>query len=150
MNMDKGASNLTYQADAPKSTFYWLIFLMLLSIFLGERVQVSLAIATFVATLLQFHLRIDKNQLEYKISLYKFTFYRKKLAPEQIDKIKFVRIGWTTKDAVIKPKQGLNFRVSHFYNEPIIYNLEEFASENNIEVVKTRDFRILERYYTQK
>lgn len=141
---------MTYQASAPRSVFIWLIFLILLTSIFGYRFQVGIAIVTLAASLIQFHLQIDKNELEYKILLYKFTFYRKRLAPDKVAKIKFVRIGWTTKDAIIKPKQGLSFRVSHFYNETIIHRLEQFASENNVEVIKTRDYHLLERYYTQK
>jgi hypothetical protein len=150
INSNKGASNVTYQASAPRSVFIWLIFLILLTSFFGYKFQFGIAIVTLAASLLQFHLQIDTNRLEYKLSLYKVTVYRKKLAPDQIAKIKFVRIGWTTKDAIIKPKQGLSFRVSHFYNETIIHRLEQFASENNVEVIKTRDYHLLERYYTQK
>ena len=72
------------------------------------------------------------------------------LTSEKIKKIKFGRIGWTTKNAVVKVRRGFNFGVAHFFSEQLIEELEEFALANNIEIQKTKDYLLLEKYYTHK
>lgn len=76
------------------------------------------------------------------------TIYRKILTSENIKKVKFGRIGWTTKNAVVKVRGGFNFSVAYFNSEQLIAELEVFALANNIEIVKTRDYLLLEKYYS--
>ncbi|MCM3666822.1 hypothetical protein M3204_20690 [Mesobacillus subterraneus] len=140
---------MTYSGKMSKNILYAILFI---SAFILPNLNwfIKLPI-TFVALMIILHqlqLTITSDQLEYKIKLFKFTIYYKILTPDKIKKIKFGRIGWTTKNAVVKVKRGLNFGVAYFYSEQLIRELEEFALANHIEIQKTRDYHLLERYYS--
>lgn len=104
---------------------------------------------TITAILLRFHLTINVNSLEFKITLFNFSVFRKVLPASEIKIIKFGRQGWASKNAAIKAKKGFGFQASYFKNERIIEDLEGFAAENKIDIKKTKDFLILEKYYTE-
>jgi hypothetical protein len=139
---------MSYHATVSRSTLYMLLFALFISVTFVMKIRFPISLAVIIATLLRFHISFDSNRIEYKITILKYTIFRKILTSENIKKIKFGRIGWTTKNAVIKMKQGINIGVAHFYSEQLIRELEEFALTNDIEVKKTRDYLLLEKYYT--
>ena len=140
---------MTYSGKGSKNIWHVII---LISVFnmpnLNYMTRVSILLAALVISLHQVQLTITSDQLEYKLKLFKFTIYRRVLTPEKIKKIKFGRIGWSTKNAVVKVRRGFNFGVAHFYSEQLIRELEEFAMVNHIEIQKTRDYLLLEKYYS--
>ena len=140
---------MTYSGEMSKKILYAMLFI---SAFILPNfnwfIKVPFTFVVLVIILHQVQLTITSDQLEYKIKLFKFTIYRKLLTPEKIKKIKFGRIGWTTKNAVVKVRRGFNFGVAHFYSEQLIGELEEFALANNIEIQKTKDYLLLEKYYS--
>lgn len=142
---------MTYSGEMSKKTLYAMLFI---SAFILPNFNWFIKTPfTFVVLVIIFHqvqLTITSDQLEYKIKVFKLTIYRKLLTPENIKKIKFGRIGWATKNAVVKVRGGLNFSAAYFYSEQLILELEEFALANNIEVQKTRDYLLLEKYYSHK
>lgn len=110
--------------------------------------QLLIPIALVIIIYLRFHLSFATHQIEYKITISNITIYRKILTSKNIKKIKFGRIGWTTKNAVVKVRGGFNFNVAYFNSEQLIHELEEFALTNHIEVKKTKDYQLLEKYYS--
>jgi len=110
--------------------------------------QILIPIALVSIIYLRFHLSFTSRQIEYKITILNITIYRKIHTSENIKKIKFGRIGWSTKNAVVKVRRGFNFGVAQFYSEKLIGELEEFALTHNIEIQKTRDYLLLEKYYS--
>jgi hypothetical protein len=140
---------LTYSAGAPKSTLHVLMLSIFISSLVSERLTIFASLLTLIAALLRFHLTFHQGVLEYKITVYQAVIYRKVLPSEEIRLIKFGRAGWSTKTATVKVKRGVGFKVSYFNNPRIIEELEEFAEDNRIEIRKTRDYLILEKYYTQ-
>ena len=84
------------------------------------------------------------------MTIFKVTIYRIFLYQENIKKIKFGRIGWSTKNTVIKVKGSFNISIAHFNKEELVLELEQFANTHGIEVQKTKDYRLLEKYYSQK
>ncbi|MBT2681542.1 hypothetical protein J7E38_21470 [Bacillus sp. ISL-35] len=140
---------MTYSGNISKNILWGIIFVSAFILpNLSWMIRVTITLAVVVITLHQVQLTISEKQLDYKIKFFKFMLYRKILMPEKIKKIKFGRIGWTTKNAVIKVNGGFNIGVAHFYSEQLIADLEEFALANHIEIQKTRDFLLLEKYYT--
>ncbi|MFT9601105.1 hypothetical protein [Mesobacillus sp.] len=140
---------MTYSGEMSKKILYAMLFI---SAFILPNfnwfIKIPFTFVVLVIILHQVQLTITSDQLEYKIKLFKFTIYRKLLTPEKIKKIKFGRIGWATKNAVVKVRRGFNFGVAHFYSEQLILELEEFALANNIEIQKTKDYLLLEKYYS--
>lgn len=140
---------MTYYAGVPKSTLYILILAILISSLVGERINIIVSLMTITAILLRFHITINEDFLEYKITLFNFAVFRKVFPASEIKRIKFERQGWASKNAAIKAKKGFGFQASYFKNERIIEDLEEFAVENKVDIKKTKDFLILEKYYTE-
>ncbi|MBS8266808.1 hypothetical protein DYI25_20490 [Mesobacillus boroniphilus] len=140
---------MTYSGNISKNILWGIIFMSAFILpNLSWMIRVTITLAVVVITLHQVQLTITSDQLDYKIKFFKLTLYRKILTPEKIKKIKFGRIGWTTKNAVVKVRRGFNFNVAHFYSEQLIRELEEFALANKIEIQKTKDYLLLEKYYS--
>lgn len=140
---------MTYTGKGSKDILHVMI---IMSVFilpsLSYTIRISILLALLVITLHQIQLMITSDHLEYKIKFFKFTIYRKLLTPDKIKKIKFGRIGWSTKNVVVKVRRGFNFSVAQFYSEQLIGELEKFALANNIEIQKSRDYLLLEKYYS--
>ena len=143
----RGGGKLTYSGKGSKDILHSIIIMSVLILpSLSYTIRITILLALLVITLHKIHLTITSNHLEYKIKFFRFTIYRKILTSENIKKIKFGRIGWSTKNAVVKVRGGFNFGVAHFNSEQLIWELEEFALVNQIEVQKTQDYLLLEKY----
>ena len=142
---------MTYSGNISKD-IWWSIIIMSVFILpnLSYTIRISIIFAVLVITLHQIQFTIKSDHLEYKVKLFKFTLYRMVLTPDKIKKIKFGRIGWSTKNAVVKVRRGFNFSAAYFNSEQLISELEEFALANHIEIQKTRDYLLLEKYYSHK
>jgi hypothetical protein len=145
----KGGSDLTYSGKMTKNILFAILFI---SVFVLPNfnwfIKIPFTFFALVIILHQVQLTITSDRLDYKIKLFKLTIYRKILTPDNIKKIKFCRIGWSTKNAVVKVRGGFNFGVAYFYSEQLIGELEEFALANHIEIQKTKDYQLLEKYYS--
>lgn len=139
---------MIYSADTPKHILIPILLMLSLLSNFNKVVQILIILAFGIVMLLQFHLTVQTSHLEYKMTIYKFTIYRIILNSEKIKKIKFGRIGWTTKNAVLKVKGSFNFGVAYFNNEKLVQELEQFAYSNSIEIQKTKDYILLEKYYS--
>ena len=139
---------MTYSGRPPIYIISSLLVVMPFSSSFNRFFQLLIPIALVIIIYLRFHLSFTTHQIEYKITISNITIYRKILNSENIKKIKFGRIGWSTKNAVVKVKGGFNFSVAYFNSEQLIRELEEFALTNNIKIQKTRDYQLLEKYYT--
>jgi hypothetical protein len=98
-----------------------------------------------VVIFLNFNLRIEKDTLTYEIFLFSIRIYKKEVDYKQIDQIKFKRVGWATKSAVVKNKQGFHFRITNFKPEEVYDDLIDYAEGFDIPLTKTKDYQILER-----
>jgi len=107
--------------------------------------QIVLQIFILIGLFLDYKLKIDDGFLTYQISLFRVNLYKKRIAPEQIKRMKFVRVGWLSKGAIIQLEKGFNIRVTHYTPKTIIAELLDFADKEEIPVLKTRDFVILEK-----
>ncbi len=82
----------------------------------------------------------------YEVSVFTFRLFRKCFQPLQIKQVKFIRVGWMKKGAVIILHKGMNIKVNFIESEENAYNqLLEFAVKHQIDFYKTKDFVILEK-----
>ncbi|WHX41644.1 hypothetical protein QNH36_05675 [Mesobacillus sp. AQ2] len=139
---------MTYSGRPPIYIMYSLLVVMPFSSNFNKFFQFLIPITLVMISLLRFHLTLSSHQIEYKITIANIMIYKKILTSEKIKKVKFGRIGWTTKNAVVKVRRGFNIGVAYFYSGQLIAELEDFALANHIEIQKTRDFLLLEKYYT--
>lgn len=95
---------------------------------------------------IQYSLTIEEDHLTYTVTLLNFIIYQQNRIPSNMKRITFKRVGWKTKLAVIKLEKGLPIRVSLFTPNTIYEDLLVFCNENNVEVKKTKDYLILEKW----
>ena len=107
--------------------------------------QIVLQIFIVIGLFIEYELKLDDDHLTYRMSLFRINFYKKRITPKQIKQIKFVRVGWLSKGAIIKVEKGFNIRVTHYTPKTVIAELLNFANKNEISILKTRDFVILEK-----
>ncbi|WP_096200063.1 hypothetical protein [Bacillus sp. FJAT-45350] len=96
---------------------------------------------------INYKVKIDNDKLEYTVNLHKLQILKKCLKSSQISEIKFKRFGWGKKGAVVKVVDKMNIRVVDFYPPDIYNELIEFANNNNLKIHKTKDYKLLERYF---
>lgn len=108
--------------------FYFLVLLLVL-----------------VLALIRFKINIYDDHLLYEILLVNKSSVKKRVFPEEINQMKFTRVGWAKKAAIIKVNKGINIRLADL-ESPIAYDhLMEFAEKHDIPIVKTKDYLLLER-----
>ena len=81
----------------------------------------------------------------YQIFFFTVPIYKKVLFPNQIIHIKFKRLGWTKKGAIIQVKKGFNIRIVNFVPKNVLTDLIDFANKNDISITKTKDYLILDK-----
>jgi len=106
---------------------------------------ILLALLILMSIFIQFKFIIEDSYLIYQILLFAMPIYKKVLYPNQIIQLKFKRIGWTSKGAIIRVKGGFNIRIVNFSPNNIFIKLIDFANENGISISKTKDYLILEK-----
>lgn len=106
---------------------------------------IPFSVFILAAIFTNFKFRIEEGSLIFKILIFTFTVYKKEINHKQIDRMKFKRISWTKKCAIVKNNKGFNFRITNFYSVEIYNDLVDFAKEYNIPISKTKDYLILEK-----
>lgn len=144
---------MTYTRIA-KSHSAWIVVIFLLinfDIFSGSQlinVIMWLILVWLVMSLgVKYQLRVKGSQLEYSIVFLTLRIYKKALPPSLIKSVIFKRTDWSKKKAVIKLKQKANIKVLDYQPSTIFTDLESFAVDHGISVAKTKDYKLLERYY---
>ncbi|SDJ12147.1 hypothetical protein [Salimicrobium halophilum] len=130
-----------------------LVFFLLLSVTGVSRSNylnvtiVFLCAAAFllVSLLLSFRMKIEDSRLSYVVFIANLKVYQRTVSPEDIKKIKFKRAGWMKKKVVVKMTKGFNWRVLHFEPETIYRELELYANSEEIPVIKTNNYCVLEK-----
>lgn len=107
--------------------------------------QFALQIFILIGLFIKYELKIDTGYLTYQMSLFSIKFYKKRITPKQIKRMKFVRVGWLSKGAIVQVEKGINIRVTHYTPKTVIAELLDFAHKHDVAILKTRDFLILEK-----
>ncbi|RSD23276.1 hypothetical protein [Mesobacillus subterraneus] len=141
---------MTYSVEKPKTIYIILILMLPALSFTDKIIYFTTVFIILLISLLRSYLTIHPEHLEYRMTIFKYTIYRIVLNKDNIKKIKFGRIGWSTKNAVIKVKGSFNISMTQFNKEEFVLELEQFAITHGIEVQKTKDYKLLERYYSHK
>lgn len=107
--------------------------------------QIVVLVLILVSFLIQFKFEINDGYLTYQILFLVMPLYKKVIYPNQINQMKFKRIGWTNKGAIVQVKKGFNIHVVNFKPNNIFIDLIDFANKNSISFFKTKDYLILEK-----
>ncbi|MGD6967477.1 hypothetical protein ACQCVP_13690 [Rossellomorea vietnamensis] len=143
---------MTYtRAEQGKTTKMLIIFFLITSLFSTESSIIQgfrwlLLLFLVLPLWLSYKLNIEEGRIRYGIYFFRFRLYEKLVKSESIKSIVFKRTGWSRKKAVIN-RRGHNIWVIFYEPSGIYEELESFANENGIAVKKTRDYKLLEKYY---
>jgi hypothetical protein len=137
-----------------KSHTVWivLLFLLISSDFVSDSWVITillwLTLIVLVMSLgMKYQLLFEGEQLEFSLFFLSFRIYRQSITPELVKSIIFKRNDWTKKKAVIKMKKGLNIVVLDYKPSDIFNELENFSAAHGISMKKTKDYKLLEKYY---
>ncbi|WLR54136.1 hypothetical protein LC048_16945 [Mesobacillus subterraneus] len=139
---------MTYSVEKPKTILIIMILMLPTLAFTNKIIYFSAVFILLIISLLRSYLTIHPEHLEYRMTIFKFTIYRIVLNQNNIKKIQFGRIGWSTKNAVIKVKGSLSISMPQSNKEEFVLELEQFAINHGIKVQKTKDYKLLEKYYS--
>ena len=81
----------------------------------------------------------------FKFTINNKSIVSKRINPEDINYMKFIRVGWAKKAAIIKMNKGFNIRLAILEPPKAYDHLIEFAETHEVAIVKTKDYLILER-----
>ncbi|WP_082233055.1 hypothetical protein [Halobacillus massiliensis] len=128
------------------TTFIFIVLANILSDEFGWLMTILLLLPLLVLlSAIQSTFLINRDYLVHQTFLFKWPILRRTVYPEQVQSIKFVRIGWAQKAAVIKMKNSRNIRLGVLARTEGYDHLVRFGEGNNINVIKTKDYLTLER-----
>jgi hypothetical protein len=107
--------------------------------------QIGVIVFILLSFFIEFRFKIDDGYLVYQLYFLAIPIFKKVVSPNQIVRMKFIRVGWMSKGVIIQVKKGFNIRVIHFSPHNILVDLINFANKNNISISKTKDYPILEK-----
>lgn len=108
-------------------------------------IQLFFVLVILMLILIEFKFSIDESLLSYQILFLSIPIYKKVVYPNQITQLKFKRVGWSTKGAIIQVNKGFNIRVVNFVPQTIFEDLIAFAKKYDISINKSKDYLTLEK-----
>ena len=142
-----------YTASVPSAPMIVLTIIMVLNTTITVQgletetwvIRITVMAAIILLAFLKFKFYIEEKTLIYEIILFKSSLYKKRIFPDEIIHIKFIRTGWAGKGAIIQVKKGLNIRVINFKPTTVCPDLNAFAEKYSISLSKTYDYGLLEK-----
>jgi len=108
---------LVYIAKTQRGAFVYVLLLMILLISRNDYsrgllyIQITFCLIILVSIFIKYKFEINEDSLTYEILFLKLPLYKKSIYPNQINRIKFKRMGWYTKGASYKLKKDLTFEL---------------------------------------
>ncbi len=90
------------------------------------------------------YIRIEENHLVYELELFKLVIYSRIYSPEEIKEVKLMRTGWMDPAANVKLYKGRDIKITYFTPNDIYQRLHRFTIDNDIKLVLTKDYEMLE------
>ncbi|MFC0469588.1 hypothetical protein ACFFHM_03360 [Halalkalibacter kiskunsagensis] len=134
---------MTYQAKEPK--FLWILLFILtityayaLESTLWTYIAYSFAFIFFAAITMSYQLEIVEDKLIYVIEIFGFAVKKRTILAREIEKLNVIQIGQKS-ILLVYLKKGFRIKLQRFQPEDVTSKMIDFASGNNIKVVKTGD-----------
>ncbi|MFC4022356.1 hypothetical protein ACFOUV_00830 [Oceanobacillus longus] len=105
----------------------------------------SILLLVILLASFRFKFIIHPDHLVYQILLFNKSVIKREIYPEQINQVKFMRVGWAKKAAIIKVNKGINIRLAVLEPQKAYDHLIEYAEIHDITIFKSKDYLILER-----
>lgn len=142
---------VTYDVRSHRQSIFTIVFIVILwsvlADYFGKTLYLFLSILllTIILASFRFKFTIHPDRLLYQIILFNRSIIKKEIYPNEIKLVKFMRVGWAEKAAVIKVNKGINIRLAVLEPQKAYDHLIEYAEIHNITMVKSKDYLILER-----
>jgi len=107
--------------------------------------KILLALFLLLSIFIRFIFVIDDGYLIFQTLFFSIPIFKKVLFPNQINQIKFKRVGWANKCAIIQVNKGFDVQIINFKPSNVFIDLNDFAIEKGISISKTKDYLILEK-----
>ena len=150
-----GGEDMVYNLIPQRLPVLSTIFLVILwniinDYFGGTSFSLFLILLLFVVSVgpIRFRFKIIDDHLVYEILYFNKSILRKNIYPNQIVQIKFIRVGWAKKGAIIKVNKGFNFRLTILQPQTPYDDLIKFSNKYDITVLKTKDYILLEKSFS--
>ena len=149
--MKYGGKSLVYTAKNQKEVLWSLLPLTILTVSINDFSKWLLFYALIFLIiilgllLIKYKFEINDDCLTYQILFFGLPFYKKRIPPNEITQIRFKRVGWSSKGAIIRVHKGFNIRIVYFVPDNVFKDLLDFASRMDIPYFKTKDYCILEK-----
>ncbi|MDO6849856.1 diguanylate cyclase [Priestia megaterium] len=148
----KEGDSILFKATAQKNIIFPLLplkVLLFVQVFQHDKIVAFLLLFAIFCSLLALFIRyefeIDRDTLTYRTYILKVKVYEKAVKPKNIKKIVFKHLSWKAKLAIVRVENGWNMRIGLFNPPNVFKELETFASEYDIDIQKTSDYKILEK-----
>lgn len=153
----KGRANkemkFNYIASAPYAPMIVLTFIMALSTAIKVEgleietlfIRIIVIAAMISLAFFKYKFYIEEKILTYEIMLFTIPLYKRRVHPDEIKHIKFIRTGWAGKGAIVKVESGFNIRIINFKPATVCPVLNHFAEKHSISISKTYDYTLLDK-----
>lgn len=142
---------MEYKANSERGLLIILLLTNIFPLFISDFtegfivIRIILILFICIALFIKYSIIIEDDFLVYRITLFNKQIYKVIVYPNQIVKIKFKVVGWSTRCAVIKRRNGISVRLTKFLPSNLLEELTRIAVENEIPIVKSKDYQILDR-----
>ena len=146
-----GGESLVYRAKTQRALLGWLLIVMIWTVLINDLsnwlrfIQVIFTLIIFSSLFINFTFEIKEGYLIYQVLFFNVPLYKKSIYPNQIRQIKFKRVSWYSKGAIIQVKKGINIRIVNFVPNDVFKDLIDYANKNDISYSKTKDYFNLEK-----
>ena len=133
-------------ADIPVLTFFYLLLLLIKPISWPLIIIIiGFGIIVIIMALLRYNVTIADTKIQVVTSLFSIQLTDRTYYARNMRKMKFKRVGWQSQAAIIQMDYAITFRLPHHSPAEAYEVLEQFATANNIQVYKTKDYKVVEK-----
>ncbi|MDQ0350307.1 hypothetical protein J2R98_000110 [Alkalibacillus filiformis] len=107
-----------------------------------DPIKISVIVVFFLNIFINFKLKLDAETITYEIYYINFRVHQKVVHVEDIQEIRFKRVGWKQSSAKIILPGKLNIRVVAFKPKEVYQTLDEYDVPKH----KSEDYLVLEKF----
>ncbi|MGB8955826.1 MAG: hypothetical protein WCC10_10670, partial [Tumebacillaceae bacterium] len=121
-----------------------LLLLWCFDLWIGDKVILCFLTPMILMMILgSYELHAHEKELLFKIKVLQFVLLTRKATPETIKRMEFKRVGWSTKQVLVRVRTGLRWSLVRFQPEDYTVAMRDFAERHSIPVDIHRDFTYL-------
>lgn len=141
---------MTFRAKTQSTVLFVLLLLFILLMTLNKAtgllyILIPATVIILVTMFINFKFEILADHLIFEVCILSLSIYSRTVSSQDINEMKFTRVGWSRKCVVVKNRKGFNFKLSNFSPETLHNELIVFANKYDIPISKSKDYKRLEK-----